>query len=93
MNFRIMKEMEYREQLNSLGIPYASMGMEYMNKAILMYMPGMTLKDIEEDIAEEYKTTPCAVDRALYHALSHTKYYREKGVKEFIAMISAGKIV
>lgn len=63
---------EINSLLNELGVPFSCIGREYIERAVeVIRTQGRVVfwKDLYPRMAEEYITTPAAIDRAIKHAI------------------------
>ncbi len=61
--------------LNKLGIPFSCIGREYIGRAVeIISEKGRVAftKDLYPTMAEEFVSTPGAIDRAIRHAIERT---------------------
>ena len=79
----------YQKELLNLNIPPDIAGFTFLNEVIQVYKPLMPIMTIYEKVAVKFITSSSKAERAMRHAITHTKEFDYDGnflsVGRFIA--------
>lgn len=77
--------------LNRIGVPQSTKGWVYLRDAIQIFMsdPNYKINDLYDELAEKYRTTPAAIDRAMRHAVERTLQVGQRDKMESALSIPA----
>ncbi len=94
LNVRItgVPEKDIKLILNRIGVPQSTKGWLYLQDAIREFIdnPNYKINDLYVELAEEYQTTPAAIERAMRHAVERTLQVGQRDKMESVLSIPAG---
>ena len=85
-------EKDVAQILNRIGVPQSTKGWVYLQDAVRIFMsdPNCKINDLYNELAETYRTTPAAIERAMRHAVERTLQVGQRDKMESALSIPAG---